>query len=112
MAVYFGFSLHAAPTRYGSVPYWVLAFALGIIALVAGVLLLLASPGNETEEDEDDEEGKIAVPREEWERVTSELDRLKGGTGQKGPSKDEKQVSRARDPQGTGPEGPPEAVED
>ena len=90
MAVYFGFSLHAAPTRSGSVPYWVLAFALGIIALVAGVLLLLASPGNETEEDEDDEEGKIAVPRKEWERVTTELDRLKGGTGQKGPSKDEK----------------------
>ncbi len=90
LAVYFGFSLHAAPTRSGSVPYWVLAFALGIIALVAGVLLLLASPGNETEEDEDDEEGKIAVPRKEWERVTTELDRLKGGTGQKGPSKDEK----------------------
>ncbi len=112
MAVYFGFSLRAAPTRSGSVPYWVLAFALGIIALVAGVLLLLAAPGSETEEDEDDQEGKIAVPRKEWERVTTELERLKGGTNQKGPSKEERQVPRVLGPQGTGPEGHDEATED
>ncbi len=112
LAVYFGFSLHAAPTRSGSVPYWVLAFALGIIALVAGVLLLLASPGDETEDDADDEEGKIAVPRKEWERGTTELDRLKGGTGQRGPANEEKQVARARRPHGTGPEGTDDAVVD
>ena len=112
LAVYFGFSLRVAPARSGSVPYWVLAFALGIIALAAGVLLLLAAPGSETEEDEDDQEGKIAVPRKEWERVTTELERLKGGEDQKGPAKEEEQVPRARGPQGTGPEGHDEAAED
>lgn len=81
LAVYFGFSLHAAPTRSGTVPYWVLAFALGIIALVAGVLLLLAPSGGEADDEEEEEGDHIAVPRKEWERVTQELERLKKGEG-------------------------------
>lgn len=73
LALFLAYTLRQAPTRTGVPPFWVLFLAVGIIALVAGVLLMLS---REPEGEEDDDE-TIAVPKKEWARVQRELERLR-----------------------------------
>lgn len=76
LSLLLAFTLRREPTRSGVPPLWVLFLMLGLIALVAGILLLLAREGEDEDEHEPGPE-EVVVSKEEWERVQHELRKLR-----------------------------------
>lgn len=74
LALFFAYTLRSAPSRSGVPPLWVLFLTLGVLALGAGVLLAIS---REPDDEEEGSEDHVVVPRKEWDRLQSELSRLR-----------------------------------
>ena len=74
LALLLAYTLRTEPARAGTPPLWVLFLTLGLVALIAGVLLIISS---EPEPGEDGDEEHVVVPRKEWTRVQRELRELR-----------------------------------
>lgn len=89
LSLFLAYSLREAPSRAGVPPFWVLFLAIGVIALVAGIALVLSREPEGDEDEEGEEAGvpieggkgdTVAVPKAEWARVQRELERLRGAS--------------------------------
>lgn len=81
LALFFAYALRDAPARTGVPPLWILFLTLGAIALAAGILLVLSTePEGEDEEDDGKKKDTIVVPKKEWERLQSEVTRLRASS--------------------------------
>jgi hypothetical protein len=82
LAIFLAYELRSATSRSGIPPLWVLFLTLGIVALVAGFLLVLTTEPSPEEEEEDPDH--VVLPRKEWDHLQLELRRLRSAQGQKG----------------------------
>jgi hypothetical protein len=94
LAIFLAFELRSAPQRSGIPPLWVLFLTLGVVALAAGLLLMLTSEPS-TEED-DEETDRVVLPRKEWDHLQRELRHLRSAQARGAPTGG----TRSSDPRG------------